>query len=254
MQKLKVLKRISLSLIVLGALGVSANAACSDKICLSSAAGIGGLYSSFGGSNTDVTNYGGYLNIDTQMLYAQRLLLAPTIKLGGGVNSLSGLSSLKARNGFIFSDLMLRLGVNVITPNIPLFVSFTLGTENYYGDIGIDNGITRTLPFIGAELQGSVPFSDKFKLDYSVGYNWIVAGSYNLGGVRSSLDSLNNYSYFLSASLGFTADISDKTAFYMKVIGKYYDLAASKVVSDMSYPAAHSFSAMLELGARFNGL
>ncbi|MWV60959.1 hypothetical protein [Helicobacter saguini] len=68
---------------------------------------------------------------------------------------------------------------------------------------------------------------------------------------------MSGYNQRIHASLGFDVRISENYAFYLKAIGRYYGLQDSKSVvldaaanTSISYPAANSYSVMLELGVK----
>lgn len=243
---LEVMKKLGLSLVVVSALSVSANAACEADYCETVEMGIGGLYTDLSGTNANVMSYGGYGKFGGDLLYKKRLYLGADIKLGGGQNSLSGSSivTLNAKNPFFWFGGDISLGVNILTPNAPLIVSAFIGSDG----MNSKSGLSSHFIYTGAQLSGRIPIG-KLSILYGAGYGWVFSSRYNYN--QSDVNAnINGYNYMIKASLGLAYSVTEKTEMYVKAIGKYYNLNAANTVENVSFPAANQFMAMLEIGFR----
>ena len=242
MLAVKKYKHFCISIGVASALVMSANAACSATYCVGGEIGLGGIYANYNGGDTaQVHNYGGYANIASRTIYANRIQAFAGIQLGGGISNSSGSLTALPQGAFFLLDITAKLGYNIFTANVPLFVNIFVD-----GGFIFANPMDRSLLTVGAELEGRIPLG-KLSLLYSGGYGWVARGTYRFNDNLNS--QVGGYNYAITASLGLSYEISDSTAMYIKAIGKYYDLHASSVVdTNLSFPASHHFTAMLEIG------
>ena len=90
MLAVKKYKHFCISIGVASALVMSANAACSATYCVGGEIGLGGIYANYNGGDTaQVHNYGGYANIASRTIYANRIQAFAGIQLGGGISNSS---------------------------------------------------------------------------------------------------------------------------------------------------------------------
>ena len=237
-------KYIFISSIMIATLVTSSNAACIATYCFTGEIGLGGVYHNInGGSLAHIDNRGGYLSIGGASIY-KRLQAAGVVRLGGGVSTLSGQNLVsRSTKGFFIDDYFLRVGFNIASQNIPLYINFIANLDRFQQGL---NGVNRMLFALGIELEGKIPIG-KANIMYSGGYTWLAEGIYQFGKLDSHINGEHNYA--IIASLGLSYDISNNASVYIKAIGKYYDLHASSVVdTNLSFPASHHFTAMLEIG------
>ncbi|MWV60918.1 hypothetical protein DCO58_12355 [Helicobacter saguini] len=245
---LSIVKKIGLSVVLISALSVSANAFCYKNGCHTGEVGIGGIYSGFGGNNdANGSAYGGYIKASAQSVYYGRLALSAEVLAGGGMLNVSGasLNGIAQNSGYIAYELLPSIGFNVASKNAPLFVKAQIGADV------IDNkgSLNRDLFYTGVELDGRVPLNSNFAIDYNLRYGWIFAGGYKFTSGGDNL-FLTGYNHRIQASIGFDVRMTEDYAFYLKAIGRYYGLNKTEVANGNSYPAANSYSVMLELGVK----
>lgn len=247
------IKKLRLSLVVASAFSVSANAVCiSENYCTGFYLGAGGFYDDTKGSETKVSNSGGFISIGGADLFFNRFQLAVDMRFGYGSNSVGGvnLANIASDNKIFQIDLVGKFGVNVLSANSPLFISFMLGDDLMLSN----NGVGRAMVYIGASLDGSFAVSDKVKLTYGAGYGYIIGGAYLLGKNDVSA-KLNGYNHLLLVNLGTQIKMSENLDFYLKAFGKYYDLNASRQVSlngnNITMPHTTTWQIGLEAGIAF---
>ncbi len=211
--------------------------------------GVGGIYYGLNASNSDLSNYGGYLNVEGWDT-TNRFKIAAILKIGGGVSKYDGLLLAREKsNKFIMIDFALKAGVNVLTYNAPLYINFIAGYENYQ-----TKGLYSQLYYFGGELEGAIPTGSKLSIDYSAG-GTLINGWYEFPNTYRANIDLANVSYMAYASLGFSYQFSERWAYYMKVIGKYQSFSESKHALinsvDYYYPKSNNFIGMVELGFKW---
>lgn len=209
-------------------------------------AGIGGVYYDFGGE--DISSAGAYLSSEFGWELFQRLHAIFGVRIGGGQSKASEVLGIAETSGFVISDQYVKLGVNIAGVNAPLYVN--LFTE--YNDHNSKKGLSRNLELLGAELEGALPLGNVAKLEYSVGYAFTTkSSSYSIAEKTSYIEQDFSKSYVISASVGFVRNISDSTAFYTKLIGKYQNLNSAYYNDNtQGYPSSSNIVGMLEFGFR----
>ncbi|MCX2716320.1 hypothetical protein OQH61_01015 [Helicobacter sp. MIT 21-1697] len=218
---------------------------CEESSCGYGHIGIGGQYYNFGGK--DINSYAGYLALGGKQVFWQRLQIALGAHIGGGSTSAQNTSDLgiTSKNTLFVLDSYVKLGVNIAGKNAPLFVNLVVGQDRHDGRIGKGNGLERRLTMLGGDIDGYLPLGNMSYLDYGAGYAW-VGGEYNLNNV--ALD-IKDYSYTINAYIGYSSHITQNTMWYVKLIGKYFDLKnASNDSSTLTYPASKDFVGMIEIG------
>ena len=246
-------RKIGLSLVLAGALGVSANAVClTENYCTDFYIGAGGYYEKIAGQGANVENVGGLFSIGGADIFFNRVQFGLDARFGYGSNSVSGasLSTLSKDNRLFQIDGIAKLGVNVAGVNSPLFINFLLG----YDMAKTNGGVGRDFMIIGAGFDGKIALSEKMKLIYSAGYGYVFNGVYSFG---KSYADINEKSHVVMFSLGAQTKVSENVSLYIKGLGKYYDLNASEVVnpkgngSSISMPKSNGWQAGLEAGIAF---
>ncbi|WP_233715915.1 hypothetical protein [Helicobacter trogontum] len=241
------IKKIGLSLVVTGALGVSVNAVCvSEKYCSDYHVGVGGFYENMSANEANINRAGGFISFGAYDTLFQRFHYGAEMKIGYGNTNLSGahLSQFNKNTQLLQVELMPKIGVNLLKGTSSLFINLFLGTDAI---ISSSNGIGRLMVYVGPELEGKLKVSERVKLTYSFGYGYLGAG-YVFDG---SLARVNGYNQVFIFSLGTQAKVSENVSFYLKGFGKYYDLNASKQVNGISMPDSRAWQAGLEAGVAF---
>lgn len=244
----KLVKKVGFSVVLMLALSSTAWAFCYKNGCHTGEVGVGGIYSDFGFSDgAKGSGYGGYFKASAQSVYYGRLAVSADALVGGGTLSVNGasLGGIAQSSTYLLYDAAVALGVNVATTSAPLYLKPQIGLDN----ISNRGSLNRDLIYTGVELDGRVPLNANVAIDYNLRYGWIFAGGYTLGS-RGDFLSLNGYNHRIQASLGFDVRLSEDYAFYLKAIGRYYGLNKTEVVNTIAYPAANSYSVMLELGVK----
>lgn len=228
--------------------------------CLSGRFGVGANYYDFNANTAKAQSYGGFINGELIESY-KRFQGFIGIRLGLGSIEYRGATfeNLGKQQTAINTDVKIKLGVNVLTKNIPLFVNLVLG-DDYLNASGNKSGFNKNLLYLGLEAQGKIPIASKSRIEYSAGFN-VLSGYYELGRTYSAKSNLKGFSYNIVASLGFAKDIDERKEWYIKAIGKYENLAQGSNVpfyadytdnanpsSRRGYPASQNFGIMIEAG------
>ncbi|RDU53411.1 hypothetical protein [Helicobacter sp. MIT 01-3238] len=157
----------------------------------------------------------------------------------------------------LFWELYPRLGINIATKKYPLYLNIDLIGEGYSSKINRENGYTNALFSAGIGLEGIIPTTNRFAIEYGASYNYIFAGYYWFGQTGDDKQStMSGYSYGAKAHIGFSYAASEKYSYYLRFVGKYQDLSASKPISanggtSLNYPATTNIIGMLEMGFGF---
>ncbi|MDY5823199.1 MAG: hypothetical protein SPJ83_10520 [Helicobacter sp.] len=240
-------KKLGLSFVLVGALGVSANAICaSENYCTDFYIGAGGYYEKIEGNGANINNALGFLSLGGADIFFNRVQFGLDAKIGYGSNSVSGtsLSTLSKDNRLFQIDGIAKLGVNVAGVNSPLFINFLLG----YDMAKTNGGVGRDFMIIGAGFDGKIALSEKMKLIYSAGYGYVFNGAYSFGKAYADI---NEKSHVIMFSLGTQAKVSEHVSLYFKGFGKYYNLNASNTANNVSMPKSSGWQAGLEAGIAF---
>lgn len=243
MQKLRVLRNAIFIFIAMSILSVGANATCNN--CHGGEIGIGGRYTDLSGTEANVKSYGGYASLGAFIFY-KRFYLDLTLRIGAGQNSLSGLNlvNLKTKDIFYHQEADFRTGVNILTAHTPLILNVF---GNGYFDQNLKS-VSTHLSSLGIGISGSIPIG-KLNILYSGGYGWVITQYYvyNNSDIKAQIGGHN---YMIQGSLGLSYNIANKTAIYIRAIGKYYNLNAAQTTQNISFPSSHQLVGMLEFGVR----
>lgn len=235
------------TLALVGGIVSSAHAICVED-CSSFSIGVGGLYSKFDGSNAGVEASGGYVSLEANKVTGRTKGYVAT-RIGWGNSTLSGtaLSSLSnPPNRFlVFTP---KIGVNIASKNTPIFINFFAELDWHHTTNS--KGVERKLISIGGEIEGVIPAGNALSITYSAGGGWIGHVHYNLDGADSKVGAGANY--MIKASVGASYVLSDSVSTYLRLIGRYYNVAKdSAQVNNVSYPASSGYMGMVELGLEF---
>lgn len=240
------------SLLSLGFLGtmVSSSLAlnCEESNCKSLRIGVGGAYHSLNATGADISSTGGYLSFAARGTLKQRLMSEISGKVGVGSAEASGsyFATLDEKPLSVFTEASFKIGLNVLSKQLPLFVNAVYGWDNFSTNTK-DKGIGLSRELGGVELEGFLPTSNTSKIEYLVGYYHFFAGNYLLQNDVSS--KLGGSDYMIKASLGYASDITPNLGFYIKAIGKYENMSTSKfTATSVNYPASTNYVGMIELG------
>ena len=204
-----------------------------EEHCLSGRFGVGVSYLNLDAPQAKAQSYGGFVNAEAIESYKRlQALLGIRFGLGGITYSGGTFDSLGREELALNTDVRIKLGVNILTKNIPLFVNIVLG-DDYLGASSASGttskGFNRNLFYGGLELQGVAPVSSKGRIEYSAGFN-AISGWYELGKTYGAKSGLKGFSYAINATLGYSQDIDERKEWYIKAIGKYENLAQSRAV------------------------
>lgn len=214
--------------------------------------GVGGAYhglSSKDSQNADISSIGGYLSFSARGVLKSRLASELGGKIGLGSAQSKGdtfSQDIYAKNTLsIFNDFYFKLGLNIATSNVPLFINVIYGWDNFSTNTK-SKGIGLSRSFIGGELDGYLP-TNKARIEYLVGYYYFLSGNYVFANTNTS-SKIAGSNYMFKASLGYAADITPQVGYYIKLIGKYENMSQSRQVENFSYPSSTNIVGMLEVG------
>lgn len=239
---IKKLAKILLSLSLFGAAGVYAGEYSALKI------GIGGVYSLKQPSGEkDITNTSAYLALrGRSSLLQERFLLQFDSESNFGKDKRDKSKS----NSFRMDNVLLGAGVNLLTPNAPLYLSI-MGSLDGFEYSASNTWIDNELLLVGADLQGFIK-RNRLTFEYNVGYHYVLSGYYeqnqNNNDVRVDTDSS---SYAIKGGVGFVYDITEEIGVFMNLRARYYNIAASKFDATFTRPATKHFLGGVEVGIKF---
>ena len=218
-----------------------------EKSCAYGQIGIGGQYYNFGGK--DISSYGGYLSLESRSVLWQRFQTALGGRIGGGSTSAqnTGDLSITDKNNLFTLDYYVKIGLNIAGKNAPLFVNLVVEDNKHDGRIGKGSGLERQITTLGGDIEGYIPLGNMSYLDYGAGYAWAGIGKYTL--TNGVVLNIKDYSYTINAYIGYSKHITQNTMWYVKLIGKYFDLKdATNDSSTLVYPSSKDFVGMIEIG------
>lgn len=218
---------------------------CDKKHCHYGHIGIGGAGYDLGGE--DIKSYGGYIALEGRSIYAQRLQGVIGLRGGGGVSKAENVANIADNASLFMFDWYAKVGLNIATARTPLFLNVFAERNGHHGAVSSKKGLDRDIILLGAELEGSIPASNRLNLTYTLGYGWIGYAHYTINKQESKVD---DYSYEANASVGFSRDISENMAYYAKLIGKYQNIAPAYIQGTQAYPNSENFVVMFEIGIK----
>ena len=231
------LKFLRNSLLAFGFLGAITSlgfaADCEETNCSSFRIGVGGAYHTLDGKEASISSTGGYLSFAARGILKQRLMseLSGKVGVGSAKASESYFATLDEKPLSVFTEASFKIGLNISSKQLPLFVNAVYGWDNFSTNTK-DKGIGLSRELGGIEI---------------VGYYHFFAGNYLLQNDVSS--KLGGTNYMIKASLGYASNITPNLGFYIKAIGKYENMSASKLTAtSVNYPASTNYVGMIELG------
>ena len=206
--------------------------------------GIGGVYSLQQPSGEkDITNTGGYVALrGRSSLLQERFLLQFDVETNFGKDKRDRSKS----NSFRMSNVLLGAGVNLLTPNAPLYLS-VIGSLDNFEYSASNNWIDSRLMLVGADLQGFIK-RNRLTFEYNVGYHYMLSGYYKQQNDDIDVDGS---SYAIKGGVGFVYDITEEIGFFINLRAKYYNLATSKFNATFTRPATKHFLGGVEVGIKF---
>ena len=236
--------------------------------CSTSKMGVGTYYAHY--KHPKINHFGGHLSVSS-LYWKERFSIGADISGGLGEQKISSdFFDSAPKNSFGgFLGFGLYSGVNLgdfLKNEIqnPFILHFS--TSFHFDNYGLRNNMPDTLFFtLGAGLS-SIKTIDKFSLEYSLNYSYVVYGSYrfierknpnSLAISRRSESTIGHNSHEAKASLAITYN-----SFYAKFSCIYRFLDDSKEVwvkkfsTDsttyrLGYPHTHNLITMLEVGYSF---
>lgn len=201
---------------------------CTENNCKYFRLGVGGAYHSLSISptdsqNADTSSIGGYLAFTARGVLKSRL----ASELGGKI----GLGSAKSEGNYfqqtdsksplsVFLDWYFKLGLNIASARVPLFVNVAYGYDNFSTNAN-NKGIGLSRNFIGGEVDGFIPTNSGSRLEYLVGYYHFLYADYTFANNNTTHSMKSNY--MIKASVGYAGNITPQLGYYAKLIGKYED-------------------------------
>ena len=224
-------------------------AQCEKDKCVYGSIGIGGGYYDFGAK--DIKSYVGYASLESRFVYGQRLQAVLGGRVGGGSSRATNLAefAIADKSSLFVFDYYAKIGLNIATRNAPLFINVFAERDTHNARIGGSKGFEREVILIGAEGNGYIPIGQSTYFDYGVGYAWVGGANYSFSSLNENLKP-KGYSYALNAHVGFSRHINERTMYYVRLIGKYQDINATKVLDSVSYPSSKDTVVMLEIGIK----
>lgn len=220
---------------------------CEDKRCVLGHIGVGGAYYDFG--SADISSYAAYLSLESRYVYHRRFQSIIGGRIGGGSTSAqnTGDLSITDKNNLFTLDYYVKIGLNIAGKNAPLFVNLVVEDNKHDGRIGKGSGLERQITTLGGDIEGYIPLVNMSYLDYGAGYAWAGIGKYTL--TNDVVLNIKDYSYTINAYIGYSKHITQNTMWYVKLIGKYFDLKdATNDSSTLVYPSSKDFVGMIEIG------
>ncbi|WP_289181158.1 hypothetical protein [Helicobacter japonicus] len=246
------LKFLRNSLLAFGFLGAITSlgfaADCEETNCSSFRIGVGGAYHTLDGKEASISSTGGYLSFAARGILKQRLMseLSGKVGVGSAKASESYFATLDEKPLSVFTEASFKIGLNISSKQLPLFVNAVYGWDNFSTNTK-DKGIGLSRELGGVEIEGFLPTRNNSKIEYLVGYYHFFAANYLLQNDVSS--KLGGTNYMIKASLGYASNITPNLGFYIKAIGKYENMSASKLTAtSVNYPASTNYVGMIELG------
>lgn len=174
-----------------------------------------------------------------------------------GTNSFNQISNTFSRKKDlveVFGELHLKLGANIGSERVPLFIdlvgSILAGTN--VGNVA-GNAYGTSISGLGVELGGKIPLENHF-FAYNLGYEYIAGGRYIIKSGNPS--ATINGGHLVRASIAYHKILTGNFSLYGRLSARYIMLNDSKQVmlnngTGFSLPSANNLSAMFEVGFGF---
>ncbi|WP_334092386.1 hypothetical protein [Helicobacter typhlonius] len=238
---------------------------CEETLCKSLRVGVGiPLYQTFVAKDAHIGNSGGYFALSGRLV-GYRILAEANGQVGiGRADAKESYFANKDYKGKTTSSTLagdIKLGVNVSSVSVPIFITGVYGFENfslYTGGIFSNykkddkKGLAMSWHYAGAEINGSTTLQSSSKIEYLLGYYYIINQKSNYRfrdvGVISDFTGTN---YMIKASLAYVSNFNQSMGYYVRGIYKYQNFAASEMSNNLNYPATQNFQVLAEVGLEF---
>ncbi|MCX2716637.1 hypothetical protein OQH61_02680 [Helicobacter sp. MIT 21-1697] len=238
---------------------------CEETLCKSLRVGVGiPLYQTFVAKDAHIGNSGGYFTLGGRLI-THRILAEANGQIGiGRADSKESYFENTNYKGKTTSSTLagdIKLGVNVSSVSLPIFIAGVYGFENfslYTGGIFSNykkddkKGLAMSWHYAGAEINGSTTLQSSSKIEYLLGYYYIInqKSNYRFRDARVISDFAGT-NYMIKASLAYVADLNQSVGYYVRGIYKYQNFAASKMTNNLNYPTTQNFQVLAEVGLEF---
>lgn len=223
---------------------------CTDSNCKNFRIGLGGAYHNLDSKDAQISSVGGYLAFSARGTLKNRLAseLGGKVGLGSATASRAYFESdlYSKSNLSLFTDFYFKIGVNIASANVPLFVNAVYGWDNFSTNLK-SKGVGLSRHFAGGELEGFLPMGGTSSIEYLAGFYTFLNGDYVFANTNIT-SKLRGTNFMAKVSVGYTKDINPQIAYYVKLIGKYEDMSASQSVGEIHYPSSKNMIGMLEFG------
>lgn len=235
---------------------------CEIKKCHYGNIGLGVGSYSFNARDSNFSSSVGYLYAGGGFVHNQRIKFDVDVRLGGGRNTLQGSNfptSFATSFNATFMDFTAKLGRNVLSKQIPLFINLVLGLT-FNTPHKKNFGYVQAL--LGVEIDGQVAIAPNLLLSYGVGYGWLsmgytyanpaVFGYYKNNEIAESR-SLGNFEF--TTNVGINYKFENDYVVFIRAVGRYQHINASETIIydnvPLRYPTSNNYAGMLEMGVEF---
>lgn len=207
--------------------------------------GLGGVYGLYQPNNEkDITQPGGYLTFNVRD-FTDRLFFSTGFDFAVGKSKREN----DKREPFAIGNYHLKAGLNIVPQSVQtkIFVNLV-----YSWDVDFEANVAKKFQS-GLHLGGADIYvftkGNKTTYEYGLGYHYVFHGYHYLDKIRSSI---NDYSYAVKVSFGYTHEITPKLAYFINAKANYYALAASNFnTPTFNRPKTEHTVAKLEIGLQF---
>lgn len=210
--------------------------------------GIGGIYLNQS-KDFDSQDSGGYVRFAfSEFSPKQRFNFTLSTLLGAAQHTSNPQALFTTPNptASVFFELRPKVGVNILSQNLPLFLNLAYTFEGYNPNVGDSRYDLYTLLYqsVGGELEGLIFINPKLRLTYSAGYDYIFSGGYKTSQGRAKFDNGST----IRASVGYVYALSEKLSYYMKIQGKIQNFESAPPLTQKTQ---EQYIAGVELGLGF---
>lgn len=210
--------------------------------------GIGGIYLNQS-KDFDSKDSGGYVRFAfSEFLPKQRFNFTLNILLGAAQHTSNPQALFATQNptASVFFELRPKVGVNILSQNLPLFLNLAYTFEGYNPNVGDSRYDLYKLLYhsVGGELEGLIFINPKLRLTYSAGYDYIFSGGYKTSQGKAKFDNGST----IRASVGYVYALNEKLSYYMKIQGKIQNFESAPLLTQKTQ---EQYIAGVELGLGF---
>lgn len=223
---------------------------CAESNCRNFRIGLGGAYHNLDSKDAQISSVGGYLALSARGTLKNRFAseLGGKVGLGSATASRSYFESAlySKSNLSVFTDFYFKIGVNLASANVPLFINAVYGWDDFSTNLK-SKGVGFSRDFAGGELEGFLPMGGTSIIEYLAGFYTFVNGNYVFANTNT-ISKLRGTNFMAKVSVGYTKNINPHIGYYVKLIGRYEDMSASQSVNNNAYPSSKNMIGMLEFG------